>query len=516
MSWFGKAGYVLDRAVGLVSPGAGARRMDDRAKMEARWDKRNYDAARIDRYGSGWVAVNKRPDETDRVYRDRIRARARDLERNNGIAQSVLLAMERHVVGTGLRPQAKILDADGTENEKLNREIEALWEVWAKPKNCDITGHDGFYGLQRMMVRRMVTDGEIYPILTAPEDGFIPLQIQMMEADALATWMPRAKDKRIVSGVEVNEYWRPLAYWFYRDDMETSSFGRTTEAVRVDAGRVLPMFVKTRPQAVRGISQFAHVMGNIRDSGEYMDAELMAARIAACFAAFIKTGSGNTPSIGRNATVQDALGRDKNVTRLEPGIVNTLPDGADVEFANPTHPNTGASDFVALQQRLIGAGTGQSYEVVSRDVSRTNYSSARAASLEDEEGYKVLRQFMVERVLEPLWEAFVCACVLSGKLNIRDYFQRPDVYNRCRWVPPGRQWVDPLKEVSAITKEMEAGITTLQDVCASKGKDWREVLEQISREREYMTSLNLGGLAGSSGIGQEALSLMALDNGKGE
>ena len=53
-------------------------------------------------------------------------------------------------------------------------------------------------------------------------------------------------------------------------------------ATRVDASRVLPLFIKTRPQAVRGMSMFAQSMGAIRDSGEYMDAELMAARIAAC------------------------------------------------------------------------------------------------------------------------------------------------------------------------------------------------------------------------------------------
>ncbi len=486
MSWFGKAGFALDRAIGMVAPSVALRRMSDRERMESLVASRSYDAARLDRYGSGWTPVNQRPDETDRVYRDRIRARARDLERNNGIAQSVLLALERNVIGTGLRPQAKVLDKSGYEMDDLNNQLEDLWEVWAKPDNCDVTGHDSFYGLQRMMLRRMVTDGEIFTMMVATGE-YLPLQVQLVEADALATWIPGKKDVRIVSGVEVSPTWKPVGYWFYKDNID----GIPTEAVRVPAERVFPLFLKTRPQAVRGMSQFAHVMGNIKDSGEYMDAELMAARVAACFAAFVKTGSGGPASVGRSGMIQDRSGRDKPVTRLEPGIINTLPEGADVTFANPTHPNAGASDFVTLQQRLVGAGMGQSYEAVSRDVSQTNYSSARAAALEDEAGYKVLRQLIVEKVMEPVWNSFVASCVLSGKVTIRDYFSQPEVYNRCRWVPPGRQWVDPLKEVVATTKELSAGLTTLQDVCASKGRDWREVLEQRGREMEYWKSLGL-------------------------
>ncbi len=487
MSWFGRVGYALDRTLGVLAPAYGLRRMADRERMELLWHGRNYDAARHDRYGSGWVPLNKGPDETDRAYRDRIRARARDLERNNGIAQSVLLALERHVVGTGLRPQAKIVDAAGSEVDDLNNQLEDLWEVWAKPSNCDITGHDSFYGLQRMMLRRMITDGEIFTVLVSSGD-FLPLQVQLIEADALASWLPGKKDVRIVSGVEISSNWKPLGYWFYRDSFS----GPPSEAIRVPADHVFPLFMKTRPQAVRGMSQFAHVMGNIRDSGEYLDAELMAARVAACFAAFIKTGSGGTPAVGRYGPTQEKAGSGLPITRLEPGMINTLPEGADVAFANPTHPNAGASDFVRLQQRLIGAGMGQSYEAVSRDVSQTNYSSARAAAQEDEAGYKVLRQIMVEKVLEPVWEAFVTACVLSGKIQIRNFFQQPEVYSRCRWVPPGRQWVDPLKEVIATTREISAGLTTLQDVCASRGRDWREVLEQRGREKAYWESLHLG------------------------
>ena len=119
MSLLGNIGFGIDRAIGVIAPTTAARRMESRFAL-AEWERmtRNYDAAREDRFGSGWTPVNKRPDETDSSYRDRIRARARDLERNNGIAQAVLLAMERHVVGIGLQPQALVGGVDG---DKIGR-----------------------------------------------------------------------------------------------------------------------------------------------------------------------------------------------------------------------------------------------------------------------------------------------------------------------------------------------------------------------------------------------------------
>ena len=50
---------------------------------------------------------NESAEVTDRFSRDVVRARARDLERNSDIAQSILHAYKRNVVGKGYTLQAK-------------------------------------------------------------------------------------------------------------------------------------------------------------------------------------------------------------------------------------------------------------------------------------------------------------------------------------------------------------------------------------------------------------------------
>ena len=60
---------------------------------------RSYDAASSSRINAGWRVVNESAELTDKYSRDVVRARARDLERNSDIAQSVVHAYKRNVVG---------------------------------------------------------------------------------------------------------------------------------------------------------------------------------------------------------------------------------------------------------------------------------------------------------------------------------------------------------------------------------------------------------------------------------
>ena len=71
------------------------------------------------------------------------------------MANSAVLGIIRNVVNTGIRMQAR------TENEEINTKIEALWNAWCQPAQCDVTGQQSFYEMQRMILRRKIVDGEI-------------------------------------------------------------------------------------------------------------------------------------------------------------------------------------------------------------------------------------------------------------------------------------------------------------------------------------------------------------------
>ena len=80
-------GNILDNIIGFISPVAGARREAWRQYLN---EQRHYDAGGYDRLNAGWVAYNQSAEQTDRYSRDTIRARARDLERNSDMANSII------------------------------------------------------------------------------------------------------------------------------------------------------------------------------------------------------------------------------------------------------------------------------------------------------------------------------------------------------------------------------------------------------------------------------------------
>ena len=83
---------LLESMIATVSPRRAYERELWRQGLEA---VRDYDAASYGRINAGWRVHNESAEITDRNSRDVVRARARDLERNSDIAQSVIYAYKR-------------------------------------------------------------------------------------------------------------------------------------------------------------------------------------------------------------------------------------------------------------------------------------------------------------------------------------------------------------------------------------------------------------------------------------
>ena len=56
---------------------------------------------------------------------------------------------------------------------------------------------------------------------------------------------------------------------------------------------------------------------------------------------------------------------------------------------------------------------------------------------------------------------------------------RRAAYARCKWIGPGRGWVDPLKERQGEVLGLDAAFGTLEELVAEiSGGDWRKKFEQ--------------------------------------
>jgi lambda family phage portal protein len=185
---------------------------------------------------------------------------------------------------------------------------------------------------------------------------------------------------------------------------------------------------------------------------------------------------------------------DPNVdlTKLEPGTMQELLPGEDVK--SPVVPETSDySNFMQTELRRFAAAVGITYEMLTGDYSKVNYSSARVALLEfRRQAEQFQTQILVDQFCQPVLEKWMNEAVLCGALELPDdYVKDPTVYSACTWIPDGYQWVDPLKEVQAAMTAVRAGFTSRSMVIRQNGFDPEIVDGQIAEERKREQALGI-------------------------
>ena len=182
--------------------------------------------------------------------------------------------------------------------------------------------------------------------------------------------------------------------------------------------------------------------------------------------------------------------------RISPGMIKELNAGDEIQVVNPSGQATDAASYIKLQQRLIGAGQGLSYEATSRDMSQSNYSSARQGIIEDGQTYIEDIELVQEVIMDEVYETFIISGVLSGLFNIPGFWENKRKYLKHEWVASPRKWIDPLKEATATKIALQTGQKTFQQIAAENGKDWKEQIDETIAVLDYARKkgLEMGGV----------------------
>jgi len=475
----------LDNIVAAFSPEAAYRRMAFRQAYEEM--KSAYDAGSYDKGNRNWRVSNNSAEYTDRYSRDDVRARARDLERNSDIMNSVVGAFKRNIVGGGYHVQVK------TDDEELNKKIEQAWRKWCKKQNCDVTGTQSLNQIIRMAVERKKIDGGILFVKRYTSDGFVPFKLQMIEVDELdsGVMQPKNSGNKVAGGIEFNPYNRPVGYYIRQYDIDGYNL---REPVYVEAKDVIFYFTKKRPSQLREMSDMSPTIPRIRDVNEFMTAVSVKERIEACLAIFVKKQLPTT-SIGRGGTgpIADRVSYDGKM--LTPGMIKELNAGDEIQVVNPSGQGADATSFTKLQQRLVGAGQGISYEATSRDMAESTYSSARQGLIEDDLTYKEDKELLIE-VLDEIYETFVISAVLCGAIDIPRFWQEKDRFLSHEWIQEPKPWIDPYKESNANKIAIQTGQKTYKQIAAENGRDWRSQIDDMAEVMAYgkEKGLDMGGV----------------------
>lgn len=468
---------ALDRAIASVSPTLGARRVAARAALDNL--ERAYDGAARSRRTEGWQAANASADAEVAAGADLLRARMRDLVRNNPMAAKAVQVLVSNMVGAGIRPRA----ASG--NEAVDQEADRLWARWRR--ECDADGHTDFHGLTGLAVREMIEGGDVFALrrrIRRRRDDEVPLRIELKEADHLDT--ARTAISRgtagnwIKDGIEYDPQGRRVAYWLFPDHPgdTTPALTRRLESRRVAAEGVAHLFERQRVQS-RGVPWGAPVMRAIRDVDDWQHAEIVRKRTEACLVGIVVGADDDQQGIA--PAVKDAEGNP--VEQFEPGMISYARGAKSIEFNQPS-ATPGVYEWHRVQLHIIAAGFRVPYELMTGDLSQVNFSSSRVGLNEFRRMVEAMqRQVIIPMFCERIWQWFCEAAWTAGLLPV------PDI--PVEWGTPAFESVNPLQDAQTDLLEVRAGFATLSQKIAQRGHD---PAAQLAEHAADLRRLDEGGL----------------------
>ncbi len=449
----GKLGNYLDNLISVFSPKSGLVRAQYRLALE---QTRKYYGAQISKTDKNWTTSNRDADSEILPDLSRLRSRSRDLIRNNPWATSVIDAFVANVVGKGIRVQAQVYNPE--KNSQIEDEFNAAF------KKIDLQQVSNFYEIQGLAFRQLLECGESF-IRIIFERGI--LKLQMIEPDQIYSMQTTSEfGNEIRAGIEIDKNTgRHIAYYI---NAHPGQYGTSfiQNEIRILSQDMIHLFLRTRPNQTRGVPILAPVISVLHDLGEYVEAELVSARVAACLSVFIKKSQHGVPTKDED---------NKPVDALSPGMIARLRPGEDIAVIEPKRPGDQFGKFTSLLVRAVAAGTGLCYETISKDFSQVNYSSARAALLGERTHYRFFQNFLINHLCEPVADEMMNLKYLRGEGP-----RRVSV----KWLPPGFEWVDPQKEIAAQVDAVENNLQTKASVIAERGGDWKDVFEQRQIEKE--------------------------------
>ena len=422
-----------------------------------------------------WVASILSADQEIKGNMRLLRARARELARNNPVAKSFLKILVANVLGErGIGYKAQVRNNDDTLNQAFNRKIEAAWREWCKVGTCTVDGKLSFRAVQNLALKTLATDGEVIIREVRGFNNKFRYAVQLIDADQLDHLFSRAPSKsenEIRMGVEVDQWGRPVAY--HINERHPSDLGGSLIRTRIPADQIRHLYDPDRISQTRGVTWFHPCMVELRMLGGYVEAELVAARIGAAKMGFLK----QVDASGYVDPNPDAKYR----IEAQPGTIEQLPPGMDFTPWSPDHPAGAFPMFIKAMLRFVASSLGVSYNALASDLEGVNYSSMRSGMLIERDQWKMLQSLLKEQMLQPVFESWISLALLSGALVLDS--RDPARFLEGKWEPRGWMWVDPLKDVQSSILAIGAGLDSRDRIVAEQGSDIEEIFEQLKEEQ---------------------------------
>ncbi len=488
-----------------------------------------YDgAAQFDKQINTWSPPLQSADADILPDKSMLDARSRDLGRNDayvaGGEQLHKDAIVGHMYVLNAKPNTHILGWTDERAEAFQEEVEAKFQVWAESPHCwvDARRKSDLTSLIRLAVGVFVYGGEVLAtcewINTTRRE--FKTAIQMIDPDRLMTPYTELGNPNVKGGIKFDRYGGPVSAFIrtrhphdYQMALAHNDFLDFKEVgFQKPWGRqqVIHILNEKRVDQSRAVSDISTSLRELAITKKFRDVTLQNAVVNATYAASIESelppeivyqqmGAGDTASAVSDyatdflAAVSDYTGSSKNM-QIDGVRVPHLFPGTKLNLTPAGTPGGVGQDFETSLLRYIAVALNVSYEELSRDYSKTNYSSARAAMAQTHRFMQTRKKEVADRMANYIFRLWLEEAINQDQ--IESYPARDagllytnghqnlmfDALTQADWIGASRGQIDELKETQAAVLRIKYGLSTHEDELSRLGKDWRKVYAQLQRE----------------------------------
>ena len=503
-------------------------------------------ADRFDRAMALWTPPLREADAEILPAKRLADARVRDTINNDAYVANSAELRRNHIVGSlfllNSKPATKVLWGRDDEmwEEEFAEEVEEKFTLWAESGECwvDATRRNTFSELVRLGVGVHFMGGECLASaewLRDERDRPFNTAIQMLDLERLSTPPQYQSDLGVRGGVRRNSRGRPVGYYVqnahpsdYRSpDRNTWKF----VPVSKPWGRrqMIHIYEQVRPDQTRGIAEITSMLREAHQAKTMRAIALQNMIVNSSYAAAIESdlptdavfqmlGGGNVTDeaamtgaienymTGYLSTVAKYVGKSK-YAQIDGVKIPHLPPGSKLNLLPVGKGGLLGTDFEHALNRYMAAGSGVTVEQLSKDYSKTNYSSIKAGLAETKLYMSSKKKIIADRFATQifvLWleEAINKNAIEALKRQRVPNFYDPlmsEAYTACDWIGSSMGQIEELKETQAAVARINAGLSTREIEIARFGRDHRKVFKQLAREKRRAEELGLD-LSGNEGM----------------
>ena len=453
---------ALDDVVGVLSPRAAMMRRSYRFGYDI-LDKHRTRKKRLDMGGTGdWHLSQEKL--------GKLREICRDLGRNNPLVKGIFRKLATKIVGTQTKIQAR------TEDESWNTAAEELWKEEMVNVPCDVTGRFNIHAYLKKMYYTYCRDGDMFTV-------FADSGIQAIEGDQVGTpyGSKKAQYFDVINGIAVSKKSKRVIGYYIGKPNKWGYIANDTMQ-KYAAADVHHVFNSDRFSSSRGEPALISAVDTIDKLFGYIDAELVAAKINACFPMMITTRdtSGHPPPYTGGVSSSGRDEDDRQLEKIDPGRIWRGEPGETVSAVGAARPVSAFDSFILRVMMIIGQPVNLPLMLVTGDYSGATFMNSRVAYAEARDTWHDEQELVIKPFVRRLWMLKVQQWIRRKDLTERDDSGRFEILCK-RW-----PYVDPWKEAKADEQQLKNGSINHTIICARQGHDFKDITDKRAEEDKYL------------------------------